>query len=634
MSRWLAGIFDPRAGAGAGEPLAAALTPHRANVLARGPLRVAFSGSAPISTAPICLFDGHLDNGAEIAAALAAGEQLSGAPEALLALAYRRWGPGLPERMRGDFVLVVWDEERGEGIVARDQLGARPLFLHEAGGKLTFANEIRHLLPLLPRRPGPDPASVSHWIALSGQPQTRTLYEGVRRLGPGTMLVLDRDGPRRERYWAPRYEDPLDLPAAALAEPVREGLERAVSRRIGANGATGVTMSGGLDSSSIAAIGAALAPGRIYACSARFPEHPEADESALIDELRGTLALPAIAARVRPGGLLAALFDHLSTWRVPPIAWGDPWALALLREAGARGVETMLGGDGGDELFAARYYLLADTLRAGHPLRALTLARELPGGGPGAPRREVARVAASLGVVGALPHGLHSMALGLQVRRDAPGWMRRRALRDLIGSDDRLAWKELDGPRWWAHAAHGLSHGIEAAGVFEHLRRRAALCGLESRHPMLDLDLVELALRLPPRATFDRRFNRPVLRVALDGLLPDSVRLRPGKAWFHSLIVDCLTGSDWALLHRLLADPGAELGAYVDLKAMRATLLDSERRRRENPFRWMWQVWRLLTLECWLRAEARPAEIASIGRLASPPRVEIDPPTQLVPFST
>lgn len=230
---------------------------------------------------------------------------------------------------------------------------------------------------------------------------------------------------------------------------------------------------------------------------------------------------------------------------------------------------------------------------------------------------------------------MHRAAWGPLVRREAPDWLRRRALADLIASDDSLAWKRLDGPRWWAHAAHGLAHGIEAAGVFEHQRRRAALTGVESRHPMLDLDLVELCLRQPPLASFDRRFNRPVLRAAMAGLLPDSVRLRPGKAWFQSLIVDCLTGADAALLRRILADPGAELGAYVDLAAMRNSLLETDALRREDPFRWMWQVWRLVTAECWLRAQADPGgEIVAIEPLASPPCIAIDDQVDLIPFST
>jgi asparagine synthetase B (glutamine-hydrolysing) len=198
------------------------------------------------------------------------------------------------------------------------------------------------------------------------------------------------------------------------------------------------------------------------------------------------------------------------------------------------------------------------------------------------------------------------------------------AARALAASDDPVAWKLLEGPRWWAHTAYGITQSIEQTGVYEHLRRRAATAGIEARHPLLDLDLVELGLRIPPRATFDPRWNRPLLRAAMTGLLPDAVRLRPQKAWFESLIVDCLTGPDRAAVTQLLADPRAELRAYADLPALRRTLLDSDRELRESPFRWMWQVWRLATAEIWLRAQsghdwAPPALAAK----PSPARVQV-----------
>ncbi len=607
MSRWLAGVFDP-SGRVEASRLADALSPHTTRTLDSASLAVAYSGPESRATAPLCLLDGHLDNAEEIAIELESSPPSSSSSEELLAAAYRRWGRGLPSRMRGDFVLLVWDHERDEGFLARDQLGVRPVFLHDSGGVMRFASEIRHLLRLLPRLPQPDPASLAHWIAASSRPGTQTLYAGVRRLRPGGMLLLSRRGAREERYWSPRFEEPLDLAPEQLAARVRDGLERAVSRRRGANGSTGVLMSGGLDSSAIAALCAEDPESRTFACAATFPDHPATDESELIAELRQALALPGLTAEVRPGGLLVGMLEHLATWRMPQLGWGDFWMVPLMQAAAAEGVEGMLDGDGGDELFGPRSYLLADCVRAGHPMRALALAGELPGAGSGVPRRTVARVVGSLALGGSIPYRLHSAVGARLASREAPGWMRRRTVRDLAESDDPFAWKRLDGPRWWAHAAHGLASGIEEAGVFEHQRRRAALTNLEVRHPMLDLDLVELGLRQPPRATLDRRFNRPVLRNSMTGLLPDAVRLRPKKAWFESLIVDCLSGSDGAIVRRLLTEPGAELGAYVELGDMRRALFDTDPSRRSDPFRWMWQVWRLLTAECWLRAQALPVD--------------------------
>ena len=623
MTRWLAGIFDPSGRVDTAR-LAGALAPHASTIVAHGPLRVAYSGPASGSRRPLCLLDGYLDNASELSAALDAPAGAS--PEDLLAAGWRRWGRELLPRMRGDFVLLVWDHERCEGLLARDQLGVRSMFLHDASEGLRFAGEIRHLLALLPRRPAPDPVGVAHWLAMSNRPGPATLYAGIRRLNPGAVLLLDRSGVREEGYWAPRFTEPLAGAEPHLAQQMRAALDRAVRRRIGSDGLTGVLMSGGLDSASVAAVAATQAPGRVFAYSGVFPEHPAVDESTLIDELRGALDLPGITAEVRAGGLLASALEAVEAWEMPLVGWGDFWTLPLLRAAAAAGVRVTLGGDGGDELFGARAYLLADRLRAGHPFQAVGLARELPGAGDRPARRQVAGMVGSMAVAGALPYRLHEILRGPFAGRDAPGWLRPEVTRDLLDSDDPLAWKRLDGPRWWANIAHGLTRGIEETGVFEHQRRRAALAGLEARHPLFDLDLVELGLRQPPLATFDRYRNRPVLRTAMAGLLPDAVRLRPGKAWFDSLIVDCLAGPDRAAVAGLLSDRSAELRAYVDPSGLERTLLDNDPGVSRDRFRWMHQVWRLTTAECWLRAEANPGDEALPGGLkASVARVVLVP---------
>jgi asparagine synthase (glutamine-hydrolysing) len=496
-----------------------------------------------------------------------------------------------------DDTCLVWDPERGEGSLARDQLGVRPLFFAEVGERLFFASELRDLLSLMPSTPGPDRDGVAHWIALSTRPGTGTFYEGVERLGPGEKLRFGPGGVRRERYWEPRFQEPLNLSSGEWAERVREGLRVAVERRLDLEGGTGVLLSGGLDSASIAAVGA----GSLSACSGTFPEHPQADETELIGELRDALGLSGLVAEVRPGGLLASVIDYTATWRAPLLGWGDFWTLPLMRAAAERGIGTMLGGDGGDEVFAPRAYVLADALRGGRPRRVLRLARRLPGSGPHVGRRREAAMVARLALAGAMPPRPAGWALPW-ADDGAPGYLTPATRRRLRRSDDPDAWKRLDGPRWWAFAAHGIAYGIEATGVFEHQHRRAAMAGLEARHPMLDLDLVEVALRQPPEQTLDPRFSRPVLREAMAGLLPDSVRLRPQKALFEQLIVSAMRGPDGAAIKAILTAPDAEVGAYVDRERMQASLFGTGAVRKEDEFRWMWQVWRLLTAEVWLRS--------------------------------
>ncbi len=621
MSRRLAGIFDPGGSADASQP-ARALDLDRAGRFESGGLALAYSGPPAAGPAPLCLFDGHLDNAGFLRRELGRGDDAGEeSVEALLAAAYRRWGAGLPERLRGDFALLIWDGEREAGLLARDQLGVRPLFVHERGGVLRFAGELRDLLALLPATPPPDRAGVAHWIALSSRPGTATLYQGVRRLGPGELLRFGRDGAVAHRYWEPRFCEPLSLPAGQLAKRVLAGLETAVERRLGAAGRAGVLMSGGLDSSSIAA----LAGDRAAACSGVFPEHQAADEAELIEQLRGELGLSGLVAEVRPGGLLASALEYLAAWRAPLLGWGDFWTLPLLRAAAARGVGTVLDGDGGDELFGPRVYLLADRLRGGHPREVLALARRLPGAGSHVGPRQEAGMIARLALAGSAP-SFDSVRRRIPLAPgQAPGWLRRGTVAELIASDAPGAWKRLDGPRWWANAAYGIAYGIEQTGMFEHQRRRAALAGIEARHPMLDLDLVELCLRQPPEQTLDPRFSRPVLREAMAGLLPDSVRLRPGKALFESLIVSCLTGPDGGAVRGILTAVDAEVGAYVDLAKMKRALFGDASILQRDPFRWMWQVWRLLNAELWLRSQAVSFRLPEPNMRLSEAKVSIQP---------
>jgi asparagine synthase (glutamine-hydrolysing) len=605
VSRRLAGVFDPH-----GRIDATRLTTAidgQARVLTAGPLQVALSGPAPARTQPLCLLDGFLDNAEELAAALEAPADAP--PESLLASGWQAFGPGLPARMRGDFALLIWDAEREQGLLARDQLGVRSIFLHGSGAAVCFAGEMRDLLRLLPRTPAPDPMSVAHWLSMSSRPGSATLYEGVRRLDPGSMLLLDADGIREQAYWTPRFSEPESESHEQLAERVQAQLQRAVSRRIAASEPTGVLMSGGLDSASVAALATAQAPGRITAYSGVFPDHPRVDEAELIAELRGALQLPGLTAQVRPGGLLASAAHAARLWRLPLLSWDQFWTLPLLHAARSEGVRTLLGGDGGDELFGPRSYLLADRLLAGRPLQTLRLAMELPGAAYRPPRREVARMVLDTALLGALPHRMHELLRKPSAASGAPTWLLRKTRQDLLASADPLAWKRLDGPRWWTSIAHGLSRGIDEIGIFEQQRQTAALADMQARHPLLDFDLVELCLRLPPQASFDPERSRPVLRAAMSGLLPDAVRLRPQKALFDDLIVDCLAGPDADVLRALLTDPAAELRAYVDLDAVVRGLLDSDSVRRRQPFRWMWQLWRLATAECWLRAQADPATL-------------------------
>jgi asparagine synthase (glutamine-hydrolysing) len=269
MSGALIGVFDP------GTRLDGSRLPEGAVQL--GPLRISSNTPPLIAGTTLCVLEGVLDNGGALAEQLGCGPLSS---EGLLVAGYQRWGRGLLTRLRGDFSLLLWDEQRGEGLLARDQMGVRSVFLCDGPGGTYFASEIHNLLALLPSRPAPDPVGVAHWVAVSPRPGAGTLYSGIRRLSPGSALFMDRHRAREEPYWRPRYVEPLEATTEhELTEQVRHALAMGVGRRIDQRSPTGVLMSGGLDSASVAALAAQSAHGRVLAYSGTFPEHPAVDEA-------------------------------------------------------------------------------------------------------------------------------------------------------------------------------------------------------------------------------------------------------------------------------------------------------------------------------------------------------------------
>src|SRR5579872_2299977 len=523
-----------------------------------------------------------------------------------LAEAYERDGEGVLPGLRGEFWALLWDRARADGIVVCDQLGVRSPYWTCEDGVIHCAGDVSELLAARRRRPAPDPLAIAHWLTVSAAPDGATLYEGVRRLEAGHVLELGTGHTRR--YWSPAYEAPLANSRSDAVAGVRAGLERAVHRRLVDATASGVLLSGGLDSGSVAALA------RCRAYSVTFPHHPDADESSLID----ASGLAGVRVAVHRPGVLAGAMDYLDAWGLPPTSPNLFFWAPLFGQARRDGITVMLDGEGGDEVFGFSPYLLADRLRAGRLAAAVELAGRWPGG-PGYVRDRLLRY----GVRGALPAGAHLLARRFRgLGSYAPPWLDRRlAARWLESSRAAFDWKGLDGPRWWAYLVSGITRGIGPAAVYEQARRRAAAAGIESRHPLVDVDLIELVLSLDPELAFDPRHSRPLLREAMAGTLPEPVRLRSGKSYFDSVFHRALAEIDLPLARRLLDPTRAELAAYVNLVALTRQLFDVAARPTES---WALTLWRLVTAECWLRQQSDPDVCTKLRVEATPAEVSIE----------
>jgi asparagine synthase (glutamine-hydrolysing) len=588
-----------------------------------GPLALAFSGGSPrrAESGIVCLLDGHIHELGALRGELGLGED---DPEAVLAAGYARWGDDLLARLRGTFVVALWDPRTGRGILARDHLGARSLFLYRAGAHLLLASELRDLLRLIPTRPGPDRLAVLDWLARSDVRAGRTLYEGVRPLRPAHFLRLERGSDGTVRYWAPRYLPRGSMSRSEAIEGLRSTFRQATARQFAGDGTTGLLLSGGIDSSSIAAAsheirkstGASL---RTY--SAVFPEIDSADESALIDTLTGALDLDGVRMAPRGGSAVAAALDFLERWELPLVSPNHFLWQPLLRRASEEGVAVIMRGDLGDELFGSPRYLLADLIRRGRFVSALRVAHRFTGARERS-SRSLLHLLLVYGLRGAIPRRLHEAVRGVrEPTRYVSDWFTEANARLYLEHDREWLWKATTGPRWWAHLANLVTRNPEEIGALEFLRREDAEAGLRTGHPFMDVDLIEFVLSLPPEYAFDPDYTRPLLRESMRGRMPDEVRLRKRKAFFSEIAVRALSGPDLEPARELLGPRTAEVYAYVRPDLVRERFLNGPDGHPDGPAAWMRELWILITAESWLRYQSDrtlPERLSSRWSLPQP----------------
>jgi asparagine synthase (glutamine-hydrolysing) len=566
-----------------------------------GPLGIAATQPLRGGAHRRCLLDGEIDNLDQIAAAAQLDPALPG--EQLLLDARDRLGePRLLRLLRGGFALLIVDAGGRRALAIRDQFGERGLVWSRSDGHTLIACESAELVAARAGPAEPDQVSLAHWLAVGAMPEDRTMLNGVRRLLPGHALEITEHDVRVFRYWEPPR--PVGSGVAGFDEAVRlvrAKLAESVARRT--RPGTGVLLSGGLDSSAVAALGVRAPTPVSRAYSAVFPDHPAADERPLIELTARALDLDVVTAVVRSGSVVAGSLPYLKRWLLPCATPNLFFWLPLLQRAVLDGHRRLLDGMAGDEMFGLAPALLADRIRRGDVLGAVRLVGRLPGARARLPARTVARVLYHSGIKGALPGGPARLRQRLDRRRGAgPAWLRPElstALRETSPPGD---WKQPGAPRWWSYVVATTVFGPGPSLGFDDVRRRYGLVGATARHPIADVDLLELVLSLPPELAYHPDHSRPLLRAAVDGLLPDRVRLRAGKSHFDGPFHDSLAGPDLAIARSVLGTD-ALIGAHIDLPGARAALLGPPppAGQRQN---WGLYLWRLLTAELWLQTLA------------------------------
>ena len=531
------------------------------------------SGHQPMTSSCgryVIVYNGEVYSHQEIARDLEpSGRRLSGSSDTVVMLeACAEWGvEAVVPRLIGMFAFALFDRQTGELVLVRDRLGIKPLYWGVVGGLLIFGSELKALraLPDWPARI--DRNALAAFMRHNYIPAPHSIYQGIRKLEPGTLLRVGGDGvPRLTRYWDLRTiveRSVRSRPAAAADGELQAGLDAllsdAVRRRMVADVPLGALLSGGIDSSLVTALMAENADRPINTFSIGFRERGF-DEAPFARAIARHLGTSHTELYVEPGHALD-LVGRLPYWYDEPFADSSQIPTALVCELTRRHVTVVLSGDGGDELFAgySRYtFALAMWRTLSLPPRSLRkfLARRILGQ-PAGRLDAVGRVLFRGYRHSALGEWLHRIAGALQ--SDTPDGLYRQMLSHWHEPDTLvLGATEAKGILWDDSVIESIPDALDRMqfldtvsylpdDILTKVDRASMSVALEARVPLLDHRLVEAAWALPHRMKLRDGQSKWALRQALYRRVPRALLDRP-KMGFGVPVDDWLRGPlrDWA----------------------------------------------------------------------------------------
>jgi asparagine synthase (glutamine-hydrolysing) len=529
----------------------------------------------------------------------------------VLAHLYEEHGSRFAERLRGMFAVAIWDAPRRRLVLARDRFGIKPLVYREAGDELVFASELRAL-----PRGEVDLDALEAFLAFNAIPAPLTIFRGTRKLPPGHVLVWENGATRLERFARPgpvAAADVRDGDEAELVEELRARLRDSVRAHLVSDVPVGVLLSGGVDSSALAALAAAETAEPLRTFSIGFEERSfnELAEARLVAERYGTrhreLVLRPDAALLLPA--LADAFDE-------PFADSSALPTYLVSRLASEDVKVALSGEGGDELFGGYYTYAADLL---------------------APRvSSIARLARPL--VERLPTSTAKASFDYKAKRfvraaHLPALERHHAWKEIFSREARAELTDRQSgfdPVDLLRARFAETEGAEPLARLQDVdlgvylvddllvkTDRASMAhSLEARVPFLDTVVTNLALALPTRHKIRGLRKKVLLRKAVEPLLPQAV-VGGKKRGFSIPAAAWLRGELEPFARDVLCADTLRRQGFFEREVV-ARLLDEHVAGKEDRSR---QLWGLLAFTLWherhveqpppiLRAERLPEVLA------------------------
>ena len=527
---------------------------------------------------------------------------------------YEDKGEDAVRELDGMFAFALWDAKRRRLLLARDRAGKKPLYYHDGPRVFAFASEVKALFahPDVPHERDPD--ALPLFLTYGYVPTPGTFYRGIRSLPPAHSLVVTEAGAETpRRYWRAQFTsswrnggDPRatsgsrPLSDAEAEERFRSLLQGAVERRLVADVPLGAFLSGGLDSSSVVALMARAAGGRVKTFTIGFAGHSEYDEREHAKVVADRFGTDHTEFVVEPKAL--DLVDRLVFHHDGPFGDSSAVPTYLLSELTRSRVTVALNGDGGDEVFAGYLRLYGGALSERVPRSAFRAAAALLGLLPEPKdRRHPLRFAKRFAEAGSLPLLERYLRWNGYFTSDLLPLLKP----ELARSFERERLLESFETSYAAGAGSTLARLLQLNfetylldDLLVKMDRMSMAHGLEARSPFLDTAVVEFGASLPDRLRMRLGKGKLLLRRAMREILPESILTR-GKLGFGAPLGAWFRSDLQGFVRERLLDPESPLYEYLRREAVEGVLARHGAARADLSA----QIWALLTLESWLRQE-------------------------------
>ncbi len=517
---------------------------------------------------------------------------------------FEEFGSGCVRQLRGMYAFALWDQRRRRLLLARDRLGIKPIYYTVAGGSFVFASEIKALLDFPGVRCEINRKVLPEYLAFGYLAGADTFFDGVRCLPPGHLLEIDESGQVRvEQYWdVPLSAKDDSHPSGYYVQRYRELFEESVSAHLISDVPLGVLLSGGLDSSAVAAV-ATRQRGPLQTFSVGYRETPynELPYARAVASHLGSIHHEVLLG---PEEFFAAL-PKLVWHEDKPLAWPSSVSLYFVSKLAREHVTVVLTGEGSDETLAGyeRYALTVWNARLDGIYRKFV---------PSALREWVRGTIAGSNVLrGNIRRKLQHTFAG----RNGRAWeslyfdnflcaFSEQQQRALLAEDAEAGAAYANSLAFWNKSSGDILAQMLYTDMKTYLvellmkqDRMSMATSLESRVPFLDHVLVEYAAQIPARLNLGFVNGKRILKAAMKDLLPKAILDRrkmgfptPWKSW--------LTGSYSQRVEQLLTEPRTQARELFRPETIQQMLWEHSAGRHDHADR----LWRLLNLELWHRS--------------------------------